>query len=51
METGEAPNALNIEVQSGLGGTRILNPLKSSGSVRAAHTSTLIEALANLAET
>src|SRR3989442_356804 len=31
MLAGDAPNALNIEVHSGLGGTRILKPLKSSG--------------------
>ncbi len=31
MLAGAAPNALNIEVQSGLTGTRILKPFRSSG--------------------
>src|SRR4051812_29569219 len=31
IDIGAASNALNIEVQSGLGGTRILKPLRSSG--------------------
>jgi hypothetical protein len=31
MVVGDAPNALNIEVQSGLAGTRILKPERSSG--------------------
>ena len=30
MPVGDAPNALNIDVQSGLTGTRILKPFKSS---------------------
>jgi len=31
MPVGEAPNAWNMLVQSGLTGTRILKPLRSSG--------------------
>ena len=33
MLAGAAPKALNIEVHSGLTGTRILKPLRSSGAL------------------
>ena len=32
IDIGAASKALNMEVQRGLGGTRILKPLKSSGA-------------------
>jgi hypothetical protein len=31
MAVGEAPSALNIEIQSGMPGTRILKPFRSAG--------------------